>query len=150
MQVVVVQQPSSTTSVGVPLAAPPIIQVYAIRTTVGPDGNFTTAGALSPRHQMALSAIAAAGIAAGTTTAASAEEPTPGARDLLNVMVGVISIDGLFTKRGVLANTVAVTSNGNLTFAQLTLQLGLSSYTYLQLRTFLAFHPSAIHNSLCI
>jgi hypothetical protein len=58
-------------------------------------------------------------------------------------MVGVIPIDGLFTKRGVLANTVAVTSNGNLTFAQLTLQLGLSSYTYLQLRTFLAFQPSA-------
>lgn len=150
MQVVVVQQPSSTTSVGVPLAAPPIIQVYAIRTPVGPDGNFT-AGGLSPRHQMALSAISAAGIAAaGTTTAAaSAEEPAPGARDLLNVMVGVITVDGLFTRRGVLANPVAVTANGNLTFAQLTLQLGLSSYTYLQLRTFLAFHPSAIHHSLC-
>lgn len=133
MQVVVVQQPSSTTSVGVPLAAPPIIQVYAIRTPVGPDGNFT-AGGLSPRHQMALSAISAAGIAAaGTTTAAaSAEEPAPGARDLLNVMVGVITVDGLFTRRGVLANPVAVTANGNLTFAQLTLQLGLSSYTYLQ------------------
>jgi hypothetical protein len=124
MEVVVVQQPSTTTSVGVPLAVPPTLQVYAIRMPVGPDGNLTgsaTLANLSPRHHMALRAVAAV-----------TDEQPPNARELLKVMVGSMAVNSLTAKQGVLANQLAVTTNGNLTFSQLALQLDLTSYALLK------------------
>lgn len=48
MQVAVIQQPSSTASVGVPLAAPPTIQVYAIRI---PSNSTSAPSSISRRSQ---------------------------------------------------------------------------------------------------
>ena len=46
-------------------------------------------------------------------------------------MIGVVALDGVLTKNGVLSNTLATTTNGNLTFSQLTFQFGLQGYAFL-------------------
>jgi hypothetical protein len=153
MQVVVVQQPSTTASVNVPLAVPPTVQVYAIRTPIAADANATSfvpaqANGLSPRHMAALSAFSAStgvgtgACGGGAVRSESGEtvnslineylEDFPNGKQLLNVMIGVVTVDGVLTKGGILGNAYAVTTNGNLTFSQLTFQFGLSDYAFLQ------------------
>ena len=85
MHVVVVQQPSATASVGVPVAVPPTVQVYAIRAPVGVANTTSalslsaeSATSLSPRHLASLNAIYSASndLTTGNGCIFSSEKPT--------------------------------------------------------------------------
>lgn len=47
-------------------------------------------------------------------------------------MVGSISVDGVLSKKGIIANPISATKNGNLTFSQMAFTLGLNDYVYLK------------------